>query len=303
MRPFLDSGDAVRNPAELRARAERDGYLFLRGILPREPVLELRRQILEVCDRHGFVGEGEPLDRGIAAPGVRCREGDPEYMAAYDDIQRLEAFHALAHQPPLLEALEALFGEPVLVHPRNIARVMFPQNNRFTTPAHQDFVHVQGTENTWTAWIPVGDCPAELGGVEVLAGSHRFGVLPARRAEGAGGLGVDTEELGLSWHGEDFRCGDALLFHSLCVHRGRDNHTPDRLRLSVDYRYQGVSQPVEWRSLLPHFNRMPWDDIYRGWQRPELQYYWQQLDLKMVDFTPRYHEAAGRQVQAGRPAY
>jgi len=63
------------------------------------------------------------VDAGIAAPEVRLREGDPVYMAAYDEIQRLEAFHALAHQEPLLAALRSLFGEEVLVHPRNIARV------------------------------------------------------------------------------------------------------------------------------------------------------------------------------------
>src|SRR5207248_11703782 len=109
--------------------------------------------------------------------------------------------------------------------------------------------------------------------------------------------------LGLTRRGEDYACGCVLLFHSLLVHRGRDNHTPHRLRPSVDYRFQGVSQPVEGRSLLPHFNRLSWDEIYRGWEREELQYYWKRLDLRLVDFTTRYHEAAGRQVQASKPAY
>lgn len=294
MQPFTDSTDLLQQPEELRARAVRDGYLFLPGLLAPEPVLELRRQILEICARHGFTAEGSELMQGIAAEGLRLREGEPAYMAAYDDIQRLEAFHALAHEAPLLGALRALFGEEVLVHPRNIARVMFPQNNQFTTPAHQDYVHVQGTQETWTSWIPLGDCPAELGGVEVLAGSHVFGVLPVRSAYGAGGLGVETEQLGLTWRGTDYRCGDVLLFHSLCVHRGRDNQTPDRLRLSVDYRFQGLSQPVEGRSLLPHFNRLSWDEIYAGWSRPELQYYWKDQDLTLVEWTSQYHAAAGR---------
>jgi hypothetical protein len=303
MEPFVDSTPLLADPEALRARAREEGYLFFSSLLPSESVLDLRRRILEICARHGFLAGGTPLDAAVAAPGAQCREGDAGYMAAYDDIQRLEAFHALAHQPPLLAALRALFGEEVLAHPRNIARVMFPQNNRFTTPAHQDFVHVQGTEETWTSWIPLGDCAAELGGVEVLAGSHRFGVLPAHRAEGAGGLGVQTDQLGLTWRGGDYRCGDVLLFHSLVVHRGRDNHTPDRLRLSVDYRFQGVSQPVEGRSLLPHFNRLSWEEIYQGWEREDLQYYWKQLDLRLVEFTTRYHEAAGRVVMPEKAAY
>jgi hypothetical protein len=294
MKPFFNSSPIADSPTDLRARADQDGCVFFRGLLPPEPVLDLRRQILELCARHGFLAPETPLDAAVAAPEVRCREGDPEYMAAYDDIQRLEAFHALAHQPPLLAALRNLFGEEVLVHPRNIARVMFPQNNDYTTPAHQDYVHIQGTEETWTAWIPLGDCPRELGGLEVLPGSHRFGALPVRSANGAGGLGVETDGLGLEWAGGDFHCGDVLLFQSLCVHRGFNNQTPDRVRLSVDYRYQGVSQPLTEGSLLPHFNRLSWEEIYRGWSRTDLQYYWRQYDLHLAEWTRKFHASAGR---------
>ena len=67
-----------------------------------------------------------------------------------------------------------------------------------------------------------------------------------------------------------------------------------RVRLSVDYRFQGVSQPVESRSLLPHFNRMSWDEIYQGWEQPELEYYWKRHELAITEFTRKYHEAAGR---------
>lgn len=294
MKPFESSVDLLDRPEALRERAERDGCLFFRGLLPAEPLRELRRQILELCARHGWLAEDAPLEAGMARGGVRFRENQPEYMALYDELQRLETFHALAHQPPLLAVLRSVLGEEVLVHPRNIARVMFPQNNEFTTPAHQDYVHIQGTEDVYTAWIPLSDCPRELGGLEVLPGSHRFGVLPVRSAYGAGGLGVETDDLGLEWVGGGFRCGDVLLFHSLCVHRGTNNQTPDRLRLSVDYRYQGVSQPVVESSLLPHFNRVTWEEIYQGWEREELQYYWKRPPLRMAEFTRQWHASAGR---------
>ena len=290
--PLLaDSSPLLTDSARLREQAEGDGYLFLRGLIPTEPVRGVRESILEICRRHGFAETGGD---GLAVPGIRFREGEPEYMAAYDEIQRLEGFHALAHRPEVLALLRDLFQDEVLVHPRNIARVMFPDNNTFTTPAHQDYVHIQGTANTWTAWIPLGDCPEELGGVEVLAGSHRSGVLPVRAAYGAGGLGVETDHLGLEWHSGPFRTGDVLLFHSHSVHRGRDNRTPDQLRLSVDYRYQPISEPVTEFSLLPHYNRAPWEAIYEGWTQPELQFYWRQHDLKPADFTRQYHASAGR---------
>jgi hypothetical protein len=294
MQQFLNSYPVSSDAGALRERAARDGYLFFRGLIPPEPLLEVRRQILAVCERHGFLAEGASREEGIARPGVRWREGDAPYMAAYDEIQRLEVFHALAHQSPLLAVLRRLLGEEVLVHPRNIARVMVPQNNPFKTPAHQDYIHIQGTEMTYTAWIPLGDCPRALGGLEVLVGSHRLGLQPVHAAPGAGGVGIATDELGLPWAGGSFRCGDVLLFHSLCIHRGSDNRTRDRVRLSVDYRYQGASQPVTAYSLLPHFNRLPWDEIYRGWKDPSLQFYWQRFPLQMAEFTREYYAAARR---------
>lgn len=294
MQTFRDATPLLGTPGAIRRQADEDGYLFFSGLIPAEPLLRVRREIAEICARHGFLAEGTRPEDAIVQPGVTYREGSPEYMAVYDEIQCLESFHTLAHQPPLLAALRELFGEEVLVHPRNIARVMFPQNNTFTTPAHQDFVHIQGTEDTWTSWIPLGDCPRELGGLEVLPGSHRHGVLPTRSAYGAGGLGVETDSLGLEWVGGDFRNGDVLLFQSLCVHRGIDNQTPNRVRFSVDYRYQGVSRPVTESSLLPHFNRTPWEEIYQGWKSEEFQYYWKRYNLQMAGFTRQYHEAAGR---------
>jgi hypothetical protein len=249
-------------------------------------LLETRRAILDVCRRHGWIAEGSALMDGIAA-GLPCREGDADYFAVYDDVQCLESFHSLAHDAALLAVLRTLFGEDVLVHPRNIARIMFPNNNRFTTPPHQDFIHIQGSTRTYTAWMPLGECPLELGGLTVLAGSHRVGVLPVHPASGAGGVGVATEDLGLTWVSESFRLGDALLFHSHTVHRALDNGTPDRLRLSVDYRYQPLSEPVTEGSLKPHFNRMPWDMIYAGWQSDQYQYYWRKHELRIVEPRPR----------------
>src|SRR5947209_20327122 len=103
MADFLDSSPCRADAAELRRRAERDAYLFFAGLIPAAPLLEVRRQILAVCERHGFLAPGSDPAAAVAAPGVRWREGDPEYMAAYDEIQRLEAFHALAHAPAVLE--------------------------------------------------------------------------------------------------------------------------------------------------------------------------------------------------------
>jgi len=67
-----------------------------------------------------------------------------------------------------------------------------------------------------------------------------------------------------SWVGGDFACGDVLLMHSLCVHQGRDNRS-DRLRLSVDLRYQHAAAEIADASLHPHMQWWTWREITADW--------------------------------------
>ena len=70
--------------------------------------------------------------------------------------------------------------------PLSIARVMVPGTTFEPTPAHQDFIHIQGTKNVWTSWFPLGDCPVELGALTVLVGSQADGLLTYHAARGGG---------------------------------------------------------------------------------------------------------------------
>jgi ectoine hydroxylase-related dioxygenase (phytanoyl-CoA dioxygenase family) len=71
--------------------------------------------------------------------------------------------------------------------------------------------------------------------------------------------------------------GDVLTFHSHTVHRALPNRTADRMRLSADFRYQPASHPVAPDSLLPHFARLTWEEIYAGWRDPSGRYHWREV--------------------------
>lgn len=286
------SNGLLTDPIALRERAQAEGCLFFRDLLDHKAVKQTRAEILRICADAGWILPDTDLLEGVAAPGAACVEPDPVFMAVYNRIQRLESFHALAHQPALLALFDMVFEEPTLVHARNIARIIFPANVKFTTPAHQDFVHVQGTEDTWTTWIPLGDCPRELGSLALLPGSHRGGVYPVHQAYGAGGLGIDTDALPYTWATRDFQCGDLVVFHSLLVHKALPNLSANRLRLSTDFRYQGVSRPITEGSMRPHHGQLTWEEVYGDWRSDQYQYYWRDQPLQCVDWTPKYHAAA-----------
>lgn len=281
-----DASPLLRAPDALRRQAEEDGYLYCRGLLPRDQIMRVRRQVLELCRAHGWLDESAPMMDGVARPGMRVVEGnDPRWIAFYKAVLRLRDFHGLAMHPAVLQALTHVFGETAVTHSRNICRVMFPSSSEYTTPPHQDHLYIGGTQDTWTAWIPLGDCPEDLGGLALIPGSHRLGFLPSKPGQGAGGRQVEVPADAL-WASDAFTCGDVLLFHSLTIHQGKDNRTGDRLRVSVDYRYQPVSHPLRRDSMEPHMAGFGqgWEDIYAQWPADEpLRYYWKSLNLKYTD--------------------
>jgi hypothetical protein len=286
-RQFEDSTPLLSNAAALRQRMDRDGFFYFRGLFSRETVLDLRRQILLVCQKYGWLAPAAELMDGIADPAAEQMEpfcGVGVTREAYADVYRLEAFHRLAHHAAIMGLMEKLMGETVLPHPRHIARLMFPTKANAPTPPHQDHIFIQGSKTVYTCWLPLGDCSEALGGLRVMRGSHRLGVLPVRAAEGAGGRTVILDGVEQEWCHGDFAAGDALVFHSLTVHRAVPNLLKDHLRLSVDYRYQPISLPIEDKSLRPHCDVLPWDDAYAGWQSADLQYYWRRYALDMQEF-------------------
>ncbi|MEM7533295.1 MAG: phytanoyl-CoA dioxygenase family protein [Chloroflexota bacterium] len=281
MKPFIESNDIQHNTEALRQRAKRDGYLFFRDFVNKESVLETRRDITAIIRDVGWIDEGtDPMD-GITTHPVRLA-GTPEFTPVYDTILKLESFNTLAHDPAIYDCLERILGPDVLLQPSNIARVIFPNADEHTTPAHQDFVHIQGTPDVWTAWMPLGACPEDMGGLTVLTGSHKVGILPVSRSLGAGGLRTHTEDVDGEWVSSTFNLGDMLFFHSHTVHKGLPNRSGNQLRLSVDYRYQSASDPVMEKVLTPHQNRLTWPEVYAGWKSEKYQYHWEQFTLMPV---------------------
>ena len=288
MPTFFDSTPSLDDAQALRTRMRQDGYLFIRRLLPAGQLAALRLQLLAIARDNGWVEKNSPLTEAIADQNGFCVEPTPEYMDAYRPMYALPEFHALQHHPALVGLLEKLLDGPVLPHPRLIGRTIFPKRESFTTPPHQDFIPIQGTPDTFTAWFPLGDLPAPMGGVEIAKGSHTGGLYEFQPGLGAGGIEI-TESFEGRWRGGPFAAGDVLFFHSMAVHRGVPNKT-DSLRLSVDARYQKISEPIAPGSLLPHTKPQTWEEIYADWPADSpYRDYWSAFDLQVEEYDDSYH--------------
>jgi hypothetical protein len=294
MKPFLDSTDIAADGPELDRRMQRDGYLFIRGLLPADLLEDLRLQLLELAAAGGWVKAGTSLENAIADLDGFCLEPEPKYNEVYHRMYKLPDFHAIQHHPHLTGLLERMAGERIIAHPRIIGRTIFPQREAYTTPPHQDFVPIQGTAATYTAWFPLSTLTPEMGGLQIAAGSHLHGVYDIRPTLGAGGMEI-IDPITDTWMGNPFAQGDVLFFHSMVVHQGVSN-TGERLRMSMDGRYQKLSDPINSDSLLPHIKPVTWEEIYADWPSDQLQYYWKEweMDLEFKEYDFSYFDKRDR---------
>jgi hypothetical protein len=286
---FLDSTALLADGPALRRRLDRDGYLFLRGLLPAEAIRAVRARLLEKAAAGGWLNPAAPIGAGIANQAAACKDPEDRYMRVFRTLWRDEELHRLRTLPVVLDLFSRIFGEPALAHPMFVQRNIFPQAGDFdfTTGIHQDRVHIGGA-TSYAMWVPIGDCPREKGALAVAAGSHRDGVLDTKVGTGAGGMDIAVPIPG-TWVTGSFNAGDVLIFSDVTVHKALPNRTRE-IRMSFDARYQPASQPIADVNMVPYAGCGTWDEVYATWERPDGQYYWQTLALDVVPLDRSYYD-------------
>ena len=72
MGKFLDSTPVRHRGDELAQRLDRDGYLFIRQLLPKEVIFEVRGRLLKKAAEGGWLDENSPLESGVANQAAAC---------------------------------------------------------------------------------------------------------------------------------------------------------------------------------------------------------------------------------------
>jgi len=286
---FLDSTDLLNDGPVLRARLDRDGYLFIRNLLPAQTIRAVRERLLVKAAAGGWLDPDSPIHAGIANPAAACKDPEDRYMRVFRTLWMDEELHRLRIHPAVTGLFTRIFSEPALAHPMFVQRNIFPQTDGFdfTTGAHQDRVHIGGA-TSYAMWMPLGDCPREKGALAVAAGSHTTGILDTKVGSGAGGMDIAVPIPG-TWVTGAFRAGDALIFQDVTVHKALPNRTGE-IRMSFDARFQPISQPIADVNMVPYAGCGTWEDVYAGSERTDGQYYWKDLALDIVPLDRSHYE-------------
>jgi ectoine hydroxylase-related dioxygenase (phytanoyl-CoA dioxygenase family) len=223
-----------------------------------------------------------------------CGDPDPAFKRVYEQIFNLQAFHAFAHHPALRRMMHLLVGHELLVHPKPIGRLIFPNCDRLVIHAHQDHRSVDGDAESFTAWMPLHDCPVELGPLQIMEGSHVYGL---QGIDPATGIIAKETARGGEWVGGPIHAGDVLIFHSLTVHAATPN-VSNQLRVSMDCRFQDARRPVNPANFVfpGSGNEKSWETTYAGWPSEELKYFWRTMPLVFEPSRAKLAELADTEV-------
>jgi len=297
LKPFREIHVSELESRSLQEAMDAQGYLLIRGVLPAEDVAGLLGEILEVVSAAGWLRPGYSSLERVAEMSKACGDSDDAFKSVYKRIFSMESFHAFAHHPRLREVLRLLVGPRLLIQPKLVARMIFPNCERLLVDAHQDHQAMAGDPESFTVWFPLHDCPQELGPLQILEGSHRFGL---QKSDPRTGYVVRETALGGDWVGGAIHAGDVLIFHSLTVHASSPN-VSNQMRVSMDFRFQDYGRVLNPALLVfpgGSTNGRSWETTYADWRSEELKYYWKRFPLR---FSPTKAELA-ELAQTAEPA-
>ena len=253
MGELQDSNALLGDIPALQKQLVQDGFLFLRGFLDREVVLQARQTILTHMDEQNALVPGEPVMEGVMPVDGR---GVP--MMGKKGISYHPNVLAVLESPTLFTFFATLFSEEALTFKYKWLRAV---GNEQYTGAHCDTVYMGlGSQRLHTVWIPFGDIPVEHGTLTMCVSSNHLDSFRKIR-ETYGKMDVDrdridgwfsrepmeiVEQFGGQWQTTDFQAGDVMIFGMHTMHASTTNLT-NRFRLSCDVRYQPASDSVDKR--------------------------------------------------------
>jgi ectoine hydroxylase-related dioxygenase (phytanoyl-CoA dioxygenase family) len=266
---YLMPTDPAVGIEAIRKLLAEQGYVWLKGVLPRGDVVDFRGWVFSHLADTGLLQTGSDPALGLAAVGAFDRQlADRRLMA----LVRSTAYEGFCAQPLLSRLMDAFVGGLSYLHKRKIMRFTQP-GTAIATPAHYDLVYLRGgTSRIVTAWIPIGDVSIDMGGLVYLQGSHTTGVeMEARFSRDNAGLSPQerisaynknmseggwvskdlpdmAERFDTRWLVADFEAGDVVLHSPYMIHASTTNQSAEgRIRLSTDIRYQNVDDEIDAR--------------------------------------------------------
>ncbi|KAK4902954.1 hypothetical protein LTR49_026972 [Elasticomyces elasticus] len=147
---------------EMRMSFEADGYLFIKGLVPRtEPEEGIFEATQDPVVHNGVCGRDLPEDL--------------ERQKLLKSAHTLPVYLDFLEHSDFRDFIRRLMGwDKDVILKRTLLRHTVP--NGLSTGCHYDRICLRAGEDFLIAWVPIGDCAADEGGLMYLEGSTDIGV-------------------------------------------------------------------------------------------------------------------------------
>ncbi|KAK6828850.1 hypothetical protein RU639_003659 [Aspergillus parasiticus] len=252
----------------MRERFNRDGYLLVKGLLPKEPVLKCRREYFEYMSPSGLLKPGTNAVEGIFSEkdsrkylppgnlrrlfGLKDDEESEKYLELMISAHEAQFYLDFCEIEELRAFIRRFAGwEHITMLQRTLLRAFVPDSE--LTPVHFDQMYLRaGPPTSLTAWVPIGDISLEGGGLMYLEGSTDIGQRTEeefsrnagnltdeervsafnKNMNDGGFLSRDTVEYGQKvdrkWLIGEYEVGDVIFHNPWMVHASCKNKDPER---------------------------------------------------------------------------
>ncbi|MCJ1391186.1 hypothetical protein MMC18_004048 [Xylographa bjoerkii] len=275
---------------EMRKRYEADGYLWVKHLIPREDVYDMRELYFSHISPAGILAPSTSPRDGVFNPELDPLKyqglgGTPlkASQSLLDSIHSHPSYRSFLAHPTLRSFIRTLTGwdKEVMLN-RGLLRHNVPQS--LSTGIHYDQLFLRAGDPVFiTAWVPIGDCSAAGGGLMYLENSCATGEACEKQFEqrqeademsqeerlnafnkhmGEGGhLSHDAEEFlqregrGRKWLVADYEAGDVVFHSPWMIHGATKNEDESgRIRLATDLRFyeEGAKLDERWMKTFYH---------------------------------------------------
>jgi len=223
--------------------AENGFELFSLGI--KREIIDVRKKILSLFDliavAHGVgrVRNDEEMIKLYSGPNKLL------WRAVYDHLPDIPQISSLANNPDILKIASACgIKEPASTNGKPTILINVPGERGREFPNHQDLPYDPGgSENSLVIWIPLQDIGKKIGPIELIPGSHLYGLLPH-------GDDVDVKKAKLTlpdgignFQPAKAKVGQALALSNFTIHKSGYNDTKNSVKMSLHFRYRDLASP------------------------------------------------------------
>lgn len=260
----------------LLAQYQRDGFVHFKGFFDPNEVEQVREDAKQVfinqMHHQSILSERTPNEAQFEAAMTEFFRRDlPGFINCGKTCQHLISLHRLSLSEKLILQLNALGLQTPVICTRPViyfnSQHLSQSEVYYRTPPHQDWRSMQGSLNAMVVWVPLVDVNESLGALEIVPGSHLWGLLPSEQDEWYRRV---AEADRFTYQSVEVAAGDALFFSAFLLHRSGNNIT-DSIRWSCHFRYNDVSEEtfIARRYAHPYIYKAQQELITENFPTPE----------------------------------